>query len=208
MKMFDPKEITAEKDLWSIYKLSRRLPKNKFNNYCLLIILTIFIIYAINTKEETYVLLERLNSWAMLGVEFSSAILGFLIAGFTIFATMSNINMLRYMARTRYDKENGISWLKYYFTNFVDIFIYYIYFLIISLFVIMSMHKHSLIIIKIHEYVSSERPFILLMLIIIGVSFFYIILQLKSFIFNVYHFVMTSIRFSEEMNEVENKDEK
>lgn len=71
-----------------------------------------------------------------MGFSFSINTLGFLIAGFTIFATISKPRMmLAMMGHT--NKETGLPTLKYNFFAFMQVFIAYIVFALVYLLVVL-----------------------------------------------------------------------
>lgn len=74
---------------------------------------------------------KMVGQWATLSANMSVAILGFLIAGFSIFATMTRPSLFRYMARYKSDGRS-ISDFKFVFYNFLYIFIHYLILLSIS----------------------------------------------------------------------------
>lgn len=69
-----------------------------------------------------------IQQWATLGANIAVAILGFLIAGFSVFATVTRPELFRYMARYK-AKGRPISEFKFVFYNFLYIFAHYIIFL-------------------------------------------------------------------------------
>jgi hypothetical protein len=71
---------------------------------------------------------KAINSVADIGFTFTSTMLGFLISGFAIFASISKPEVLIVLARTDY-KNPRISELQFIFFNFILVFIHYIIFL-------------------------------------------------------------------------------
>lgn len=74
---------------------------------------------------------KMVGEWATLSANMSVAILGFLIAGFSIFATMTRPSLFRYMARYK-SEGRPISDFKFVFYNFLYIFIHYLLLLSMS----------------------------------------------------------------------------
>jgi len=91
---FDDGELTSEKSLWDVYKLSRRIMPGKTQ-----VVLTFLVMIALGLNAFFFVgdesrLLADVRRWSELGLDFSITTLGFLIAGFTIFATLSKPDMM------------------------------------------------------------------------------------------------------------------
>jgi hypothetical protein len=130
MYSFDESELTSEKSLWDVYKLSRRILPSKFQ---VIFVLISFIALASNSfflSSDQGVILADLRKWSEMGFSFSITILGFLIAGFTVFATLSKPKMMLAMM-DHTNKETGLPTLKYNFFAFMKVFIAYISFLVL-----------------------------------------------------------------------------
>jgi hypothetical protein len=121
------KELTKEKNLWQIYLLSRQIPSSKFNRISLILGMVLMVIHVSTTNQETHEMAERVLKWSELGFGFALSTLGFLIAGFTVFATLSKPSLLLEMACQQHD-ESKLSYLKYNIFIFFRVFIYYLVF--------------------------------------------------------------------------------
>lgn len=133
MNNFNPDDITKEIGLLDIYKASRsKLPRNKINIFSTLAVFSMLTVHAIFSNEGSISLLEKARGWAEIGFGFSAGILGFLIAGFTIFATVSDKSLFITMAKARHEKS-GLSYLKYNFFALMYVFIAYLGFAILCL---------------------------------------------------------------------------
>lgn len=190
-------ELTREKNLWQIYLLSRRIPSSKFNRISLLIGSAIMVVHVITTNQDTHEMTERVLKWAELGFGFAISTLGFLIAGFTVFATLSKPSLLLEMARQKHD-ETQLSYLKYNFFIFFRVFIYYLIFSGVCLSFMILAQPKGFISQIIHHFSDPEcvkRIFVSVAMVLIASGFLMLLLQLKSFTFNIYHSVMTSIRW-------------
>lgn len=204
MNKFNPDDITKEIGLLDIYKASRsRLPSNKINNLSTLAIFVMLIVYAVASTESSVSLLETTRKWAEVGFSFSAGILGFLIAGFTIFATVSDKSLFITMAKVRHEKS-GLSYLKYNFFALMYVFIAYLGFAILCL-LIQLLGGTSGFISIMTKLISGKKYFLetkriltSISIVVVGTWFFYSLMLLQSFIFNVYHIVMTAIRWEVE----------
>ena len=194
---FNAGELTKEKSLCDIYHSAKRIKLSKFNKYFM-----IFVFFAVSVRsfylsDDVIILLEETRKWSEIGFNSSIAILGFLIAGFTIFATLTKPSMLLTMMEHRHN-ETDLPYLKYNFFCFMRVFIYYIIFIIIYLSVMLFGSKDGLFefFIKSLPYSDCIRIFsIKFCNVIIGSSLLFLILQLKTFIFNIYSIVMNSLRW-------------
>lgn len=211
MENINPDELTKEKSLGQVYRQALRIRPSPFNVRWTLIVASSLIIYVIFTGEDTADLTEMLRSWCNLGFNFAVAILGFLIAGFTIFATMTDKSLFVLMAEKKHVKS-GLSYLKYNMFTFMSVFVLFIVFAGICLSIIMfagskgPMHcalAHLAEFPQIESYIPKlRRVGTSALLVVVGGSFAYLLFLLQSFVFNIYHVIMTSIRW-----EVEKHDE-
>lgn len=152
------------------------------------------------------VLLNDTRKWAALGLSFSITTLGFLIAGFTIFATLSRPNMMLAMM-DHINEKTGLPTLKYNFFSFMKVFIAYIFFSLFYLFVVLFGQDGGFLSNVVRFIPDSDCVrvgMIQMGYIISGVSFVYLILLLKSFVFNIYATVMNFLRW-EYVQEIERK---
>ncbi|MBE9176793.1 hypothetical protein IQ225_18380 [Synechocystis salina LEGE 06155] len=209
MDKFSPDDITKEIGLLDIYKASRsKLPKNKINNFSTLAIFTMLIVYAFTSTETSISLLEKTRKWSELGFNFSAGILGFLIAGFTIFASVNDKSLFITMAKTKHEKS-GLSYLKYNFFTLMYVFIVYLGFAILCLLIQLLGQTSGFISIIVEliagkdNFLETKRFLAGISIIVVGTWFFYSLMLLQSFIFNVYHMVMTAIRWEIEKDNQE-----
>lgn len=203
--VFKAADLTAEKNLFDVYKNAKGLHRNKFNQIVTLLALAVFSSVAVlalcgevlgraDIVNQTYAISDL-----MLNV--SVSMLGFLLAGFTILATMSKTDLLMALAQVQYPESN-ISYLKYSYFMFMRVMIYYFLMTVLcicikffgpvfqSVFQIASSNA-----IENAKWVLSISTYI-----IIGTFTFYILSMLQSFIYNVYSVVMTMVRWEFESN--------
>lgn len=119
---------------------------------------------------------------------FAATILGFLIAGFTIFATLTDKDLFIFMSKNE-KLEYGVSYLRYTFNVFMDVFAQYIVLIIISLmslFFFTSIDKLDQSS-NIYGYISFSFLYTCASVLLISIS------SLISFIYNVYATIMFSL---------------
>ncbi|MCG7500069.1 hypothetical protein MHO82_24705 [Vibrio sp. Of7-15] len=197
MYKFNDSELTSEKSLWDIYKLSRRISSNKFNMSLITFVLILLSINSFYLESDTAVILKNTRDWASQGFNFSITTLGFLIAGFTIFATLSKPRMMLAMM-DHTNPDTGIPTLKYNFFAFMKVFIAYISLAVIYLLVVLLGQKNGFIsnVIELLPKSNCIKYFLInISYVFIGSSFVYLLLLLKTFVFNIYTIVMNSLRW-------------
>jgi len=197
-----PKELLKEKSLWQIYCQTRILQSTShFNDYATLVVVVILLTYAVLTPESAKEIAEKTREIAADGFLFATTILGFLVAGFTVFATITKPDLFVFMAKNRH-RQSGLPWVKYNFFIFMEVFIIYILFAGMCIGVRLMAEPNGVITLLIN---NTSQPLITKLyiakigFILLGSIFIYTLLLLKSFIFNVYHVVMTSIRWEMEI---------
>lgn len=197
MYSFDDSDLTSEKSLWEVYKLSRRILPSKFQ---VIFVLISFIALASNSfflSSDQGVILADLRKWSEMGFSFSITILGFLIAGFTIFATLSKPKMMLAMM-DHTNKETGLPTLKYNFFAFMKVFIAYISFLVLYALIVIFGQAGGFIS-NVVGYLPNgdcvKSIMINILYATVGSSFIYLLLLLKSFVFNIYAIVMNMLRW-------------
>jgi hypothetical protein len=203
-------QLTKEKNLFDIFWLSSKITTGKLHRFivCLSFILLAHYSFFLATSAD---LSLQIREWGSFGIEFSITTLGFLIAGFTIFATLSKPHIMLTMMTVN-NKDVNLPYLKYFFFTFMKVFITYISFSVIYLSIIIFGSKggyFSKLILLLFTTDAAEVKWWFLKSIypFLGASFFHLILLLKSFVFNTYISVMTFLRF--ELKEIiENKKDK
>lgn len=192
-----PKALTEEKNLWTIYLRARAISFNRFNFWSTILILILvslqYCVLDISLDEKLKIVREFSNTAIVVVV----TVLGFLLAGFTIFATISQPEMLVAMSKHRHEKSQ-LSYLKHNFFVFVRVFIYFLIYTVFCLLILVFAVKGGLVY-KLAEISPISWPIKqwLVGIAYVGlyVGMFFLLMQLKSFIFNVYHSVMTAIRW-------------
>lgn len=197
MYSFDESDLTSEKSLWDVYKLSRRIVPSRLQ---VLFVLGSFLALAANSfifSSNVQVVIDDVRKWSEMGFSFAITILGFLIAGFTIFSTLSKPKMMLAMM-DHINKETGLPTLKYNFFAFMKVFIAYIAFLLFYAFILLFGQSGGLLS-NIVQYVPNsdcvKSVVVNIAYAITGSSFVYLLLLLKSFVFNIYAIVMNMLRW-------------
>lgn len=120
-------DLLGDRTLSQVYRASRNFPKSKFNEAVYYINAFIIITCSLNwiylaDVNRSYKSYQYISTTAF---DLTVQILGFLIGGFAIFATVSDPAALKRLAQTTMPGLN-ISAFKYVFYNFLSVFILYI----------------------------------------------------------------------------------
>lgn len=194
---FDPAELTSEKSLWDVYKLSCRIRPSWVQVAINCIATLLLVANAFFLNGDTKALLSDVRGWASNGFNFAITTLGFLIAGFTIFTTLAKPGMMLAMMDHR-DSETGLPTMKKNFFAFMRVFIAYLVCAGIYLAVILFGQAGGVLvkIVQLMPAASCVRDFaIKISYVIVGGSFVYLLLMLKAFVFNIYAIVMNFLRW-------------
>jgi hypothetical protein len=195
-----PRSFTKEKSLWAIYLQARRIPTNKFNAITTGIVFVLSVLTCWLSGETVAATAKFVRENANLGFNASLAVLGFLVAGFTIFATISNPAMLIRMGGMRH-ADSGLSWLKYTFFVLIRTFIYYLVFAAFCFSIISFGRSGGLAGIAANwSPYPAEIRFGLVKVASVAMitGQYFLLMQLKSFVFNVYHAVVAALRWRAE----------
>jgi hypothetical protein len=196
-------DLTREKSLWQVYRLARRFRATVFNTGARLaglILLTGFCVlnefYYSRGLVPLRDLADTVRSWADEGISFGSQVLGFLVAGFTIFATMTKPALFRALAQVSQPKEE-VSCLKFIFFNFMLVFIHYVSFVASCILIKMFGTPRGLTTVllrKVSDGSDNLKAIVIYFAFVgVGLWFLQILILLKSFVWNVYQSVVLSV---------------
>lgn len=148
------------------------------------------------------------RAWAANGVAFGSAMLAFLIAGFTIFATVTDVRVFKALAKLR--KEGGgmhppPSHLRAIFMGFMMDFMYFIGFLVFCLGVGYLFAEKApataLLGWGVQKYPALRSVVVHVVVGFMGAYMFGLMAITKSFVWNVYQFILISIALKDDINQ-------
>ncbi len=194
-------ELTSEKGLMDVYLVARKFSSTKSNFYfslfmgfsfCIILILDRFFQVGIYYPDKMSDAFEKILS---LGFSLSIAILGFLIAGFSIFATITRTKILIVLAKI--PTKGNVSRLKFIFYNFMFVFIHYLGFLTYSIFCIIFSDKMSKFFLFLNF--SFSAPIIIywvfsVLIVCLSLSWLsFLLMLLKSFIWNILQSILLTI---------------
>lgn len=198
--------FTTEKSIREIYLETLKLRPSTSNNLVFFVAAVFFTVYVCNTQEAERDIIIRAHSWASVGLSFSTTVLGFLIAGFTIFSSFTSKSLFIRSAFIPDPNTSGLTYLKSFFFVFMKVFIHYVSFVLFSFLVYFLLGEksvlYSFLCHFLYEQECSASKVVLacskISIIILGSWVMFLVMLLKSFIFNVYYTVMTVLRYEYE----------
>lgn len=193
---FKASDLTEEKSLFHIYKATREIEVNKFDFFFTLVI-SIFLFLNSFFLSPSPELLQAIRLWAPIAFGFTITTLGFLITGFTIFATINKPDLFLALMNIKHPKYN-LTFLKYVYGVFMRVFIYFITWSIFYLIIILFGAENGLIekVANLFGINLELKVFaVRVCYIMIGCSAIYLVLSIKTFIFNIYIMLMQALRW-------------
>ena len=131
-------KVTEETSLLDIFWKARKVASAKSNRLvAILAFIVFFAMFLIDKHFEFSIFsaqaISRLVEQAGdVGFTLTTAILGFLIAGFSIFSSITKPEIFAALAKLDH-KDSGLSRLQFIFFNFLLVFIHYLAFLAVSI---------------------------------------------------------------------------
>lgn len=194
LKEMNTELLKSEKDIFSLYLSSRKIPFSQRNKKLLAIFAVISIVLSTGMDFED--LFKKIESLSVLLLATVATVTGFLIAGYAIFCAVTEpkLSVLMYLKGT---PKYGFSNLKYTHLVFIRVFIYYVFYTVsLTMISAFSGYKGYGF-----EYITQETECSALIFKIINllifnwivIYFIFLLLQLGAFIFNIYHSIMTAI---------------
>lgn len=199
--------LSADQNIRSVVFKTIRMKGTK-SNRCIMIVLTCFcIVFTVSTViftndyttavNKTYIVLEEI---APLILTYGVGILGFLIAGFAILASSNHGELFEVLAKTTYPQEN-VSILQFIFYNFLSSIILHLT-LIFYIFLVVIIAKLNPVTGQITDY----SCFGLIVNLVILDSFvlfqMFALLNVKSFVWNLYSSLLMSIATESKVREI------
>ncbi|HAL6925245.1 TPA: hypothetical protein H6V96_002176 [Escherichia coli] len=196
---FNPEDLTKERSLLDVYKLTKKIKVNSFDFYftLLLVILLSINAFCLSSSPE---LISSIRQWTPLVFGFTTTTLGFLITGFTIFATINKPELFLSLMEYKHPLY-GISYLKYVYGVFMRVFIYFIFWSVIYLLVLLFGQENGLATKLLRALMFSHCTKVVgvqILYILVGSSAVFLVLTLKTFLFNIYAMLMQSLRWEVE----------
>lgn len=185
-----------------MYRLSYSFPGGKFNYSVFIICLIGLLLFGFLEVRENSILTASIRAVLAFGTSLAPSVLGFLVAGFTIFVTITKVQIFEYMAIRRY-RNTDHSYFKYNMSAFMLAFCHYITYLFLCAFLTIFAQPGGPLIVFSKSILQGQAYgkydwyyiFLVVFLSFFGAWTIYLLLLLKSFIYNTYQVLTTSIRW-------------
>lgn len=201
MEPVSSEELLAEKNLRAVFWAARRLSVSRFNQGCTAVTILLLGAYAWLTPEDGHAIAEKVRGLADYGFGFATSILSFLIAGFTIYVTITKTELLLFLSSKRHE-ESGLPWIKHSTFLFLRVMAVYVLFCLlcvgVKLFGGLGGALSLLLDWSLSDPQASKRWIAKIGFVVVGAGLVHILLLLQSFIFNIYHMAMLSICWERE----------
>lgn len=201
MNLVTSEELLKEKSLREVFWAARRLPVSRFNQACTMITILLLGAHGWLTAENVSVIAQRVRELADYGFSFATSILSFLIAGFTIYVSITKTELLLFMSAERHE-ESGMPWIKHSTFIFLRTMAVYVAFCVLCVGIKLFCGPggaFSLLLNSIsNDPVTSKLLIAKIGFVALGAGLVHVLLLLQSFIFNIYHTAMLSICWERE----------
>lgn len=205
--MAEPKQsdLTREKTLFALWLTSFKFSQRCFNYVVAAAVALGLARYCQLDWDQPQTLMAAFRKIEGAGFSFAISILGFLVAGFTVFVTVIRIDMFLTMAKME-KSCTGESVLKYNLSAFIVTFVHYTSYIFVCLMSELFLQPGGLATVSFanaqtypelvpwapmaHSVCSS------VLLVAFGAWTAYLVLLLKSFIYNVYQVTTVSVAYA------------
>lgn len=193
-------ELFSDENFSDLFSKSSKIASSRFNrNFAIatfnLASLILFAVAWLQPSAMSEASVAKASSqFTSISFSFITSILGFLVTGFSIFATIISPETLKMLCLSRYRKNNKFSNIQFIMYNFMYVFFYYISSLLFFLLLIFFTSENSpFIALKLFSFIDDDYFFVYVYGFILCLSFSlmsYLIMLLKSFIWNIYQSVL------------------
>jgi len=202
-------DLQSEHSVWDAVKESRKLVTPRINYYirCFAIILggaaALWGLYEVDNIPNKSLI--SLISWISSGLfTLTVGIIGFLIAGFSIFVTLANRTVLIELAQSEYE-NTGLSSFKYLFFSFLIVFVYYIAALVI-VFVVGAFAQIAWDLALIPISLNDANRLNIVVVFTLWIIFVELVIRLKSFVWTVYSSFISQILVADFLTQLRRKE--
>jgi len=188
-----------------LWRTSFKFGQRRFNYVVAAVVAIALARYCELDWDQPQTLMAAFRKIEATGFSFATSILGFLVAGFTVFVTVIRIDMFLTMARTE-KVGTGESILKYNLSAFIVTFVHYTSYIFVCLMSELFLQTGGLATVAFANAQSYPglAPWAPLahsicastLLVAFGAWTAYLVLLLKSFIYNVYQVTTVSVAYA------------
>jgi len=195
-------ELMREKSLWALYRLSFKFPGSRFNYVVTLMTALLLVAVCFFARQQTDFLVGLVRAVLAFANSFVPSVLGFLVAGFTVFVTVTKLEIFVYMSKREY-ANSGESYLKYNLSAFMLAFTHYLAYLFFCVSLVLVAQPGSPLVRSVKDaaapWLLGDMPaynaIVSCVLVLIGTWTIYLVLLLKSFVYNTYQAITTTVRW-------------
>ena len=186
--------LTKEKSLWGVWLEAQKLGPPRFAYWTSIVVGALMLMLPLIISPEIDDLRGFTRDLAKSGLDLSLNMLGLFLAGFGVYLALIREKMVAAMVRFRHP-SSGLPYLKHNVLNYIVVFIYYLVFSVVF-FVIWVLHY-----VPVDTQHLSATPkaiwgaFCWSSISVTTAGFCFLIIQLKSLIFNLYHAFMSNARW-------------
>lgn len=130
-------DLAQEKSLWDAFKVTRKFPQRPFNTYLRKLgypfTVVVSLIVGVNSADND-VLRSAISVSSQNLLTFSVTVIGFLVAGLSIFTSLADKKVLIELAKTKH-KGTEVSVFKVIYFNLISVFVVFLTILFGSFFV-------------------------------------------------------------------------
>lgn len=192
-----------EKSLYDVYKASAVIEPSEFNRRCMRVCYVICTLYvAVNayTGINNADIIAAINRLSGSLINVTTSILGFLIAGFSIFVSSTRNENFYLLLKTRYN-TTSISYFKHIMFNFLNVFTVYLLVLAASLAINTSVPLGWSPLIRWEPPTRLITTFNSAVLGATVIGALYATLRLKSFIWTMYQGLLVNMALEKEFGQ-------
>lgn len=199
------RELFREKSLYDAHRASSLVTRSATNQFIYAVVGGVIAITSVIWLSNDSV--EKSASVTLviadLGFDLSVQILGFLIGGFAIFASVTDNRLMARLAQSPMQKT-GLSVFKYLFFSFLSVFFIYIMTLSLCAAIKIGASIEWLSPSELSSYRGGTKAMVIantILFIAVSSYFARAIVRLKSFIWNIYQGLITILSVSDMMRE-------
>ena len=197
-------DLLEEKNLWRIFLRSPRFWKTRFN--AVVIAITFLALAAFACLHwvvppwagflTRFSLHDALLAWSNVGFTYTATMLAFLLAGFTVFSTITKPALFAELAQVQHP-NSSLTELKFIFFVFMNVFIHYLAFMILcAVILLFGTPNGPLVLLGSLLKKFSVGTFDILQhtfFVLFGTWFIALLLKLKSFVYSLYSMILVVI---------------
>lgn len=203
-------KIFQEKTFSSVYFKARKVCSSRVNLGTAVLTFAILLAYLVANLRHSIAwmglssIVTTIRAIGEVGLTVTTQLLGFLIAGFAIFASITKPEIFIILANLPHTKGD-ITRLQFIFFNFLFVFIHFILFLAVSIFVKTALPSNGPLS-GLLQWLVGTHPVALsvlagLLMCALSAWLVFILMLLKSFIWNMYQSILLAIAAEAELRE-------